>query len=242
MKEIIWRYLDFAKFVDLLDRKALFFARGDSFHDPFEGSWTKKNFDSMTKAFKDSMPKAFKDLDDTGVIQVRDFFKRMRKYTFLSCWHLSNHESAAMWELYSKSNEGVAIQSSISRLSGELKKNYARHDLYISRVRYVDYSTFFMREGDMLAPFIHKRKSFEHEREVRAIVQQLPSSGGTIDWSIKPPEKGIYISLDLNAIIETVYVSPTSPKWFKELVQSIMNTYGYNISVKQSRLSDDPIF
>ena len=234
MSEIIWRYLDFTKFVALLDRKALFFARADSFHDPFEGSWTKKNFDSMAKALK--------DLDDTGAIQIRDFFRRIRKYTFISCWHLSNHESAAMWELYLKSNEGIAIQSSINRLGEELKKNYSRNDLYISRVKYVDYSTFFMPEGNILAPFIHKRKSFEHEREVRAIIQQLPSSGGTIDWNIKPPKNGINISVDLNAIIETLYVSPTSPKWFNELAKSIMSTYGYNIPVKQSRLLDDPIF
>ena len=37
----IWRYLDFTKFVDLLDRRALFFARVDELTDQFEGSLTK---------------------------------------------------------------------------------------------------------------------------------------------------------------------------------------------------------
>jgi hypothetical protein len=49
---IIWRYMDFTKFVSLLDRSALFFARADKFKDQFEGSWTKKNFERMTTAFK----------------------------------------------------------------------------------------------------------------------------------------------------------------------------------------------
>lgn len=34
----IWRYMDFTKFVDLLDTKTLFFTRADRFDDQFEGS------------------------------------------------------------------------------------------------------------------------------------------------------------------------------------------------------------
>lgn len=38
----IWRYMDFTKFMSLLDTKKLFFTRADKFEDPFEGSWPKK--------------------------------------------------------------------------------------------------------------------------------------------------------------------------------------------------------
>lgn len=34
----IWRYVDFAKFVDLLERRQLHFARLDQLGDPFEGA------------------------------------------------------------------------------------------------------------------------------------------------------------------------------------------------------------
>jgi hypothetical protein len=33
----IWRYMDFTKFVSLLEKKALFFCRADKLGDPFEG-------------------------------------------------------------------------------------------------------------------------------------------------------------------------------------------------------------
>jgi hypothetical protein len=33
----LWRFLDFAKFVDMLDRETLFFARADTMIDPWEG-------------------------------------------------------------------------------------------------------------------------------------------------------------------------------------------------------------
>ena len=44
--------MDFANFVSLLDKSAIFFSRADIFEDSFEGSWTKRNFERMTKALK----------------------------------------------------------------------------------------------------------------------------------------------------------------------------------------------
>jgi hypothetical protein len=34
----IWRYLDFPRFVSMLDRKALFFVKASKFRDPYEGT------------------------------------------------------------------------------------------------------------------------------------------------------------------------------------------------------------
>src|SRR5215207_9699692 len=39
----VWRYMTFIKFVSLLDRSALFFARVDRLGDPFEGSYARRN-------------------------------------------------------------------------------------------------------------------------------------------------------------------------------------------------------
>lgn len=39
----IWRYIDFTKFVSLLDKSALFFTRADRLGDPFEGSYSRAN-------------------------------------------------------------------------------------------------------------------------------------------------------------------------------------------------------
>ena len=37
--QILWRYMDFTKFVSLLDREELYFARSDYFEDPFVHDW-----------------------------------------------------------------------------------------------------------------------------------------------------------------------------------------------------------
>ena len=60
-KATIWRYLDFTKFVSLLDKRALFFSRTDKLGDPFEGSCAKRSIKERAKIF---------DSEYTG-----DFFK-----------------------------------------------------------------------------------------------------------------------------------------------------------------------
>ena len=35
---VLWRYMDFTKFVSFLDKSSLFFARADKLGDPFEGA------------------------------------------------------------------------------------------------------------------------------------------------------------------------------------------------------------
>ena len=40
-----------------------------------------------------------------------------RDCTAVNCWHINEHESAAMWDLYLKSNEGIAIQSTYQKLA-----------------------------------------------------------------------------------------------------------------------------
>jgi hypothetical protein len=39
----VWRYMDFTKFLSLLDDQHLFFARADMLGDPFEGSLAQYN-------------------------------------------------------------------------------------------------------------------------------------------------------------------------------------------------------
>ena len=49
--EKIWRYLDFAKFINILDKKSLFFSRVDKLGDPFEGSFPKANVKKRRNVF-----------------------------------------------------------------------------------------------------------------------------------------------------------------------------------------------
>ncbi len=84
----------------------------------------------------------------------------------INSWHLSDYESAALWELYG-TETGIAIQSTI----GKLKDSFARTDdtIWIGKVNYIDFNHDWMDEWNYLEAFVIKRPSFFYEAEIRAI-------------------------------------------------------------------------
>jgi len=213
----IWRYVDFTKFVSLLDKKTLFFARADRLGDPFEGSYSKANVKLRPEVNKDKIPpNALKEL---GL-----FRKQIIRFTVINCWHLNEYQSAAMWTLCLKSNEGVAIRSSFNRLKSCFKDE--NHDIHIGRVKYIDYEKDWMPEKNSFYPFIHKRKIFEHEQELRAIIQKLShSKNGEINLSKPQFDDGIYVPVDLDVLVDKIYVAPTSPQWLLGAYKPPMATW-----------------
>ena len=231
----IWRYMDFTKFVSLLDKSALFFSRADKLGDPFEGSFSKVNVKLRPEVYKDKVP-------EEVLNYLAEFHRVLIKCTTVNCWHLNQYESAAMWKLYLKSEEGIAIVSTFARLKDSLQGD--KPDVYIGKVQYIDYENDWIPEGNSLFPFVHKRKSFQHEQELRAVIQELPRDEyGQVNMRSKPPfDDGIYVPVNLPVLIEKIYLAPTSPRWLFELVQSIIRMYRLEINVLQSTLDDVPSY
>lgn len=228
----IWRYMDFTKLVSLIEKQALFFARADMLPDPFEGSSSKANIKLRPVVYKEKIPP--KILKSFSI-----FLKDSRKFTIINSWHMNEHESAAMWKIYLKTEEGVAIQSTFKRLTRSLKNEY---DVFVGKVKYIDYEKEWLPEGNIFYPYLRKRKSFEHERELRAIIQKIPVTGGKLDLKKEIFETGAYISVDLNILIEKIFVSPTAPKWFDELIKAIVRKYNLAKEVVKSNLANGPVY
>ena len=47
--------------------------------------------------------------------------KKLRTTTFVNCWTASEHESHALWKIYCPSSEGVAIQTTLARLTESVR-------------------------------------------------------------------------------------------------------------------------
>jgi len=229
---LIWRYMDFTKFVALLDTQSLYFARSDRFDDPYEGATSHANFDLREIVYQETIPPEMLTL-------MSRLTEWTREWTYISCWHLNEHESWAMWKLYGSLEGAIAIQSTYSKLLECLKDK-----AYVGTVNYIDYETEWLPEGNLYWPFLHKRKSFEHEKEIRAIIQKVPVDETKKGIPVgKPNEKqGVAISLNLNDFIERIYVSPNSPQWFYELVKNVIKRFNYSFSVVQSSLSRAPVY
>ena len=53
----IWRYMDFTKFVSMLDSGGLFFAQAATLEDPFEGSFTVTDVETRPELPRSPVPR-----------------------------------------------------------------------------------------------------------------------------------------------------------------------------------------
>ena len=96
--------------------------------------------------------------------------------------------------------------------------------------------------------FLHKRKSFQHEQELRAVISKFPKAPKTdeniptMDITQETIEHGVAINIDINTLIQKIYISPEAPSWHFDLIRGVTSKYGYNFDVVQSQLNENPLF
>ena len=239
---VLWRYMDFTKFVSLLEKHALFLARADKLGDPFEGAIPISNIEARYTSLK---PK----LSDKEILIHEHLRVELRRFTLISCWHESSHESEAMWKVYASANSGIAIKTNFESF---VESFITDEQIHIGKVKYIDYDSEKIPEDDLLSPYLHKRKSFEHEREVRAIIQRIPPearpenlpnllTGETPTWP-DICDIGIYYDVDLNILIQEVVIDPYAADWLLELVSSVAERYGLRVPINKSHIAALPIW
>jgi hypothetical protein len=221
----LWRYMDFTKFLALLETQTLHMASLTSFDDPFDGHPPKSVMDAFTTLPTGLSEEELKQQKQV-VIKNLEVFQNTRKLVFASCWHISPHESAAMWSQYLRTGEGIAIQTSTHSLKAAIADE--PQDLMGAVVQYVDFESFDPRDVNILIWATLKRKSFEHEREFRLLAMGEPNP------------QGFPIKINPQILIENIYVAPTTPDWVLNLVISILNRYQLEITPARSELADEP--
>ena len=219
---VLWRYMDFTRFVSLLDTGALFFCRPDLLGDPFEGSLSP-----ATPPLLAADPKA--GSFTLREVDIRKFVGQAR----VNCWHMSEFESEAMWRLYAQERKGIAIKTVFARF----KEAFVGDEtITASMVRYLDYETEGFPFSNLMIPLFHKRVSFQHEQEVRALFVPHLSEDGPDETA------GCYCEVDLPKLVEEIVVAPFAEDWFADLVRSLSERYGIGDRVQPSTLSKVPTF
>ncbi len=214
---IVWKYLDLSKFLDLLMSRKLFMSRSDKFEDQYEGTFSEPTYEEIKKLSENNP-------------EFLDYYKSHREKVVVSSWHINEYESFAMWQIFTQNNEGLAIQSTIGRLQKALKPeiNYSQ---FIGEVNYIDYKKEYIPFDNMFFPFMFKRKSFQYEREVR-IISDLSENNIKIN-------DGLKIDVDINQLIEKIYIHPKSENWYKKLVIELVSKLDYTIEIEKSDLESD---
>lgn len=247
----ILRYIDLTKFVSLLTHEALYFACPVEFNDPYEGYLPKSHIDAITSLNQKFIDKQLQFWDqivaknpgrdlsvekaqfDAGIEQYHEQSKNAFhdvNFKFgVSCWHRSEHESEAMWKLYSNTGQGIALESTVDQLRESIND---KDGLYIEDVRYADFDSDPIEKGHKHYGLVMKRKSFEHEKEVRAF-KMLKENG-----------KGMLLKCDLDVLISRIHIAPNAPMHFTEVVDSLCNgkVRRINKSVVRSLLFEKPSY
>jgi hypothetical protein len=214
---VVWKYLDLSKFLDLLLSEKLFLSRSDKFEDQYEGTFSEPTYEEIKK-LSDNNP------------EFLSYYKTHREKVVVSSWHINEYESFAMWQIFTQNSEGIAIQSTIGRLQKalEVEKEFKQ---YIGEVKYIDYKKEFIPFDDMFFPFLFKRKSFQYEREVR-IIADITSENIKIN-------EGLKIQIDINQLIEKIYIHPKSENWYKRLVIELVSKLGFDFEIEKSDLESE---
>jgi hypothetical protein len=214
---IVWKYLDLSKFLDLLMSKQLFMSRSDKFEDQYEGTFSEPTFEEIKKL----------SINNPDFLK---YYKTHREKVAISSWHINEYESFAMWQIFTQNSEGLAIQSTIGRLRNALvpEHNYKQ---FIGEVNYIDYKKEYIPFDDMFFPFLFKRKSFQYEREVR-IITDVADNNITLN-------DGLKISVNIDELIEKIYIHPKSENWYKNLVIELVKQLGFDFAIEKSDLESD---
>jgi len=80
-------------------------------------------------------------------------------------------------------------------------------------------------------PFLFKRKSFQYEREVR-VISDVTALNLQID-------NGLKVDIDIEELIEKIYIHPKSENWYKKLVTDLLLRLGFNFVTEKSDLESD---
>lgn len=219
-ENILRRYMDLPKLLDLLHTGSLYFRRADGFDDRLEGA--------LFPSFRKSLDEAFARKE---VPHDADYFyRRARLGNYVSCWTIGAGDNMALWQLYGGVKTSIAVTTTVDRL---IRCGFAwNRSIHLHKVTYVDHRrvrNYVMgRFTDVLQ---YKSDAYKFERELRVIVPQQEDG-----WETNPI--GIRLALpSVDALVRSIVVAPEADPSFLEAVRELCRRYGLKAPVKRSMLS-----
>lgn len=215
---VLFKYMDFTKFMYIMEKKKLFFCNANKFEDKYEGSLVEGFYHNWSE----SQMIIHKELNK--------MFGNMNK-SYISCWNKGHNESYALWKIYSNPYSGVAIKTTVGNLKEALKNSQIK----IYNVNYINSFKDINEKVELPVHLdfneiddinlinakyvkeVYKLKAYNYEEEVRAIY---------IDSS---DEVGKYFDIDLEKLLNEIYISPYAPDWFEDLVRTVIQNSHYDI-------------
>ncbi len=225
--DVLRRYLDVPRLLSFLKTRSLYLCRSDLLPDKFEGSFTLTIKEAIDSAYRKNRIR----------YTYEKFKKELREGVFLSCWSHGIHDNMALWRLYGKTNDCVAITTTVSKLKSALKKFDGGGKLFLRKVEYIRHWRDPKIEVKPYSNvFKYKTIGYAFENEVRVILDRFDST-----FEAPSKDEGIMLQVHLHAFLRSIVLSPECSPWFKAVIEDIANKYHISRPVRSSSMSKKPI-
>ena len=224
---VLWRYMDLSKYLSLLSDQSLWLARSDTFADKREGVFhpaMRRDLDEIYHSLSSEGKINSSDIENTD-----DFQNHLSNNTYINCWHKSDSESMIMWEIYGQSENSIAIKTTPSKLKNSFNLDNVMKDaieVALDDVIYEDHDKA-ASEKCYRQPFFLKRPHFSFEQEVRLYFRARHTK------SKSEAPYGYKITVDLNQLIDEIYVHPDAEDWFFHAVKDLNKKYDIRAPLKR---------
>jgi hypothetical protein len=220
---VLWRYMDFARFVQLLESRQLWFSRADQFEDLLEGTLTDGEL-LYEPTTADAQPK-FRCASSDPLAQM------MRNTSYVNCWRMGSSESLAMWDLYGKDSGVVAVTSTVGIVKKQLLTD--PRQVFMVQVKYVEWSSPNILSGT-LEMVARKDISYMHEAEMRSFFWDSPSLQSGKHRHPEQLPVGLAFAIDPQELISEIWIGPREKSWIQPLVERLLARYGLKIPIRIS--------
>ncbi len=220
LKQVITRYLDLPKFLDLLRSNELHLESADSFDDRLEGTLPE----TIRQSFFENIPAEERN---NKSIEELEYENKLR--TNISCWTLGSVDNMALWKIYGRSHQSVAISTTIEKIISSAFSWCEEGNIILKKVRYINHAGKLPSGVYSLDKhtFGLKHEAYTFEQEVRVVLTRPFGS----------PKKSLRLPINVNSCITKITVSPESGSWFFDLVADLANKYNVTAPIERSALS-----
>ena len=231
----VCRYLTFPKFMNMLAYSAIWFSKLNILQDQFEGMMpmqAKVKMLADNQKWKQVFPENLHpQIDSMAARNEQDG----RELLVINCWYLGKADSPKMWREYCGGSTGIAINSTIRKLSQYV---YAWPEYsHIGKVQYVDFDTYempFYEANQAHERAFLKSQKYSGENEIRIVTMNFKHprcismegepytqgqySGKNMNNFENP---GLYVGIDFGSLVDLVVLAPGSPDWIKNTINKI---------------------
>jgi len=220
--ERIARYFSLEGAIAFLQTKKVHFTRLDKFSDLSEGFQNSfygidraKHLFGMINSGYGHMPASYIE----KVLKRRETDSRYREQVYASCWTACQHESVALWNLYTDRAKGIIFWADLDAILDGFKIPQIRHDFVTYRSYDVDLSD--SSENEVV---FTKSKHYDFEHEYRFV---LDCNANKAPSECELTERGFLVPTTISLKNTAITLGFGFDSWTLKSIKDLIAATGY---------------